>query len=88
MEISLTPEQQAFLQEKLDSGRYGSVSEVVGEALRLLEDEEELRARELAQFREEMQRRLDSLDRGEGIPGKEVEAYFREKAAIRRRQAA
>ena len=35
--VSLTPELQAFITRKVSSGRYGSASEVVREALRLLE---------------------------------------------------
>ncbi len=36
MNVSLTPELDKFVAEKVDSGRYTSASEVVREALRLL----------------------------------------------------
>ena len=40
MNVSLTPELERFVQEKVHSGRYISASEVVREALRLLRSEE------------------------------------------------
>lgn len=40
MNVSLTPELEAFVHRKVESGRYTSASEVVREGLRLLEDEE------------------------------------------------
>jgi antitoxin ParD1/3/4 len=38
MNVSLTPELEQLVQEKVKSGRYLSASEVVREALRLLEE--------------------------------------------------
>lgn len=40
MNVSLTPELERFVAEKVASGRYRSASEVVRAALRLLEREE------------------------------------------------
>lgn len=44
MNISLTPELQAYITSKVQSGRYKSVSEVVREGLRLLEEQDQLKA--------------------------------------------
>jgi len=55
MNVSLTPELERFVQEKVHSGRYASASEVVREALRLLEEHEKVRAVQLAEFREEIE---------------------------------
>src|SRR6266852_947358 len=66
MNVSLTPELENFVQAKVKSGRYNSASEVVREALRLLEDHETARAAQLEEFRSEIDRRVASLDRGEG----------------------
>lgn len=41
MNVSLTPELEALINEKVASGRYTSASEVVREALRLMEAREE-----------------------------------------------
>jgi antitoxin ParD1/3/4 len=37
---ALTPAEQAFVEDLIGSGRYGSVDEVVSEALRLLQEHE------------------------------------------------
>ncbi len=42
--VSLTPENEAFITERVASGRFGSASEVIRAALRLLEDDERRRA--------------------------------------------
>jgi antitoxin ParD1/3/4 len=41
--VSLTPENEAFITERVASGRFSSASEVVRAALRLLADEERRR---------------------------------------------
>ncbi|MDY6806132.1 MAG: type II toxin-antitoxin system ParD family antitoxin [Cyanobacteriota bacterium] len=38
--ITLTPEQEQFLQDKLKSGKYNNPQEVISEALKLLEKED------------------------------------------------
>jgi antitoxin ParD1/3/4 len=58
MNVSLTPELEEFVRTKVESGRYNSASEVVREALRLLEEHESARAAQLAQFNQELGRRL------------------------------
>ena len=75
MNVSLTPELEKFVNAKVDSGRYNSASEVVREALRLLEEHEHVRATQQAEFNRELGRRLDSLDKGEGAdPGRDSHA--------------
>lgn len=69
MNVSLTPQLERYVQEKVQSGRYNSASEVVREALRLMEDHERIRAEQLREFRTELDRRLMEADRGEGVDG-------------------
>jgi antitoxin ParD1/3/4 len=88
MNVSLTPELERFVQEKVHSGRYTSASEVVREALRLLEEHEKVRAAQLAEFREESARRLASLERGEGIDGATALAQLRQRSHDRRQSPA
>lgn len=42
MNVSLTPELEKLVHDKVKSGRYNSASEVVRESLRLLQDHDEL----------------------------------------------
>ena len=42
MNVSLTPQLEAMIRERVESGRYNNASEVVREALRLLEEREQL----------------------------------------------
>lgn len=84
MNVSLTPELENFVQSKVTAGRYASASEVVREALRLLEDQDKARSAQLTEFRAEADRRLASLDRGEGIDGESVFAEIRQKSTSRR----
>jgi antitoxin ParD1/3/4 len=86
MNVSLTPELENFVQAKVKSGRYNSASEVIREALRLLDDHEKARAGQLKEFRSEIDRRLASLDRGEGIEGEKVFARLRQKSEKRRKK--
>src|SRR5882762_1862147 len=71
MNVSLTPQLEKFVNTKVKSGRYNSASEVVREALRLLEEHDRFRVQRLAEFRIAMDGRLASLDRGEGVDGAE-----------------
>jgi len=86
MNVSLTPELEQFLQTKVQTGRYNSASEVVREALRLLEQHETARAAQLAEFNEELGRRLASLDRGESVDPAKVRTHLQRKSEERRKQ--
>jgi antitoxin ParD1/3/4 len=54
MNINLTPELEELVREKVASGRYGSASEVVREALRLMEEKDRLFGAKLEQLRREI----------------------------------
>jgi len=47
MEVTLTGDMEAFIQEKVRSGRYVDASDVVRDALRTLEQKEEFESPEL-----------------------------------------
>ena len=80
MNVSLTPQLEEFVNAKVDSGRYTSASEVVREALRLLEEHELSRAEQLEAFNKELARRLESLDRGERVDPEVVREHLRQKS--------
>lgn len=86
MNVSLTPELERRIAEKIDSGLYTSASEVVREGLRLLFETEELRERRLGQLRADIRRGLDQLDRGEDIPGEKLLAEVTERLEARRKR--
>jgi antitoxin ParD1/3/4 len=70
--VSLTPELEAMVQERVRAGRYTSASEVVREALRLLAHRDEFRQARLAEIRGKADEGLRSLDGGEGRDGDAV----------------
>lgn len=84
MNVSLTPELEAFVADKVQSGRYTSASEVVREALRLLEEHERVRAAQLAELQAELDRRVAALDRGEHADPAAVRAELRARSQSRR----
>ena len=88
MNVSLTPELEQFVQSKVENGRYNSASEVVREALRLLEEHEKMRSTQLAEFNKELGRRLASLDRGESVDPASARARLRRKSLDKRQRRA
>jgi antitoxin ParD1/3/4 len=86
MNVSLTPELEAFVAHKVRSGRYTSASEVVREALRLLEEQD--RARDLTALHQELDRRLEALDRGEHVSPEAVRRDLQGRSQARRARRA
>jgi antitoxin ParD1/3/4 len=84
--VSLTPELEKFVSAKVDSGRYTSASEVVREALRLLEEHDFARATQLAELNQELGRRLAALDRGEAVDPVAARARLQRKSEQRRKR--
>lgn len=60
MNISLTPHLEDWVKNKVESGLYNSASEVMREALRLLEERDQLRDLRLEELRREIQKGIDS----------------------------
>ena len=65
MNVSLTPQLEDLIKKKVESGLYGSASEVIREALRLLDERDRLHTMRLEQLRAEIKKGLDS---GEPTP--------------------
>ena len=86
MNVSLTADLEKFVNGKVKSGRYNSASEVVREALRLLEQHEQARNVQLSEFNQELGRRLASLDRGEHVDPAKTRARLQRKSEERRKQ--
>jgi len=86
--ISITPELDKFLQSRVESGRYQTTSEVVREALRLLERHEQERDESFHQLKAKLQTGAGQAERGELIDGDEVFGELREMIEERRRAKA
>jgi antitoxin ParD1/3/4 len=68
MNVSLTPELERLIHNKVETGLYLSASEVVREALRLLEERDKLQAMRFEEVRREIQIGIDQAARGEVAP--------------------
>ena len=84
MNVSLTPELEAFVERAVTSGRYGTASEAVREGLRLLEERE---AAFLA-LRLEIQRGMDSPVAGDLDPSFAAAVKQRGRERLRQLRAA
>ncbi len=76
MNITLSPRLENMVREKVESGMYSSASEVVCEALRLLEDLDNMLQIKLDMLREQIKRGCES---GPGRPWEEVFAEMLKK---------
>ena len=76
--ISLTPTLEAFLHDQVESGQYQTTSEVVREALRLLQHQKREREAALMQLRSKLHRGADQSKRGELLDGEQVFEELRE----------
>jgi antitoxin ParD1/3/4 len=81
MNVSLTPELEEIVAARVSSGRYASASEVIREALRLLEERDQLN-----QLRKDVRLGLEQLDQGRHRPF-DVKAVERIKRQGRKRAA-
>ena len=68
MNVNLSPHLEAMVKAKVASGLYTSASEVVREALRLMEQQDQLRSLQLQQLRSDIQEGLASGPPSPGAP--------------------
>lgn len=74
MNVSVGPKWEAFVAEAVESGRYGSASEIVREGLRLVEEREA----KLAALRAKINA---AIEEGGSITDDELELRLEERAA-------
>ena len=76
--ISLTPEQDAFIKEAVKSGEYQNASEAVRDALRVLQQRRREDALKLEALRRQIDAGIDALARGEftEIDDTDLDTYF------------
>jgi antitoxin ParD1/3/4 len=64
MNVSLTPELETLVAEKVKSGDYNSASEVIREALRLLKEQDELKRIRREELRREVMKGVEEIRAG------------------------
>lgn len=65
MQVSLTEQQEEWVQSLISSGRFANTSEVLNHAMRLLQDEAETWQAQLAALRAAVKQGADEIERGE-----------------------
>lgn len=79
MNISLTPELELYIQEKVTSGLYTSASEVVRESLRLMHTYDDLQKQRIGQLNQAITLGLDQLKSGQKVSSTESYQRLRNK---------
>jgi antitoxin ParD1/3/4 len=72
MNVHLTPELEQIVHSKVESGNYSSASEVVREALRLMNERDQLKAIQREEFQKKISAGLESARTGRLLDGEEV----------------
>lgn len=84
--VVLTEQQEIFVGQLVETGRYQNASEVLRDGLRLLEDRVKRREAELADISAGVIAGFDQIERGEFAEGSGEEAIERAfKRAVRKR---
>ncbi len=76
MNVSLTPELETLVNEKVKSGDYNSASEVVREALRLLKEQDELRSIRREEVRREVMKGVEDYLANKGCDTRLIQDYL------------
>jgi antitoxin ParD1/3/4 len=81
--ISLTPEQDAFIDEMLEAGEYRDASEAMRDAVRALQQRRAVDALKLERLRAAIQQGVAALERGEftEVDDEHLDDYLDELAA-------
>jgi antitoxin ParD1/3/4 len=88
LNVSLTPELEQLVHLKVQTGRYTSASEVVREALRLMEERDQVQALNKDAIRNKIAAGMASLRAGKGADGDAFLASMdTELAELERREA-
>ncbi len=83
MNVNLTPELEALVVAKVQSGLYNNQSEVVREALRLFAEQDRIREAHLEGLRAALAEGLEQADRGELLDGEAVVSELRDSLRAR-----
>ena len=81
MTIELTPEGEALIRKRLNSGVFQDIGEVIYRALESQDAEEEWLALHQRDGSEKLDQAIAEFDRGEGIPASQVRERLQEMKA-------
>lgn len=84
LNVSLTPELERFVQQRVATGRYQTASEVVREGLRLLEVQEQRREATLDNIKSKLKHGSEQADRGELV---DPNRLLKKIAGLKKRRA-
>lgn len=70
MNVSLTPELEKYVHDKVSGGLYTSASEVIRESLRIMHSYEELQQKRIAELNDAITIGMKQLQSGKKIEGK------------------
>jgi len=76
MTIQLKPEQEHRIAEALRSGAYSSMDDVIDRALEVLHEQDEWLTANRQANDAKIRTGIEELDRGEGVPEDELDAYL------------
>ena len=68
MNVSLKPELERFVQERVKAGQFESPEDAINTALMALREQETLTPEDVAELRREIAIGIEQLDRGESAP--------------------
>ena len=87
LNVSLTPELNSFVQQRVAMGRYQTASEVIREGLRLLEHQENNREATFQALKLKLQRGAAQADRGEFVDPDEVLSTIKDRKKQRAKKS-
>lgn len=79
MTVTLTPEQEKFVNEQLKSGYFHSANDVVAEGLGIFQAQEEFIHTHTLELREKMDNAKEQIRQGQVVDGREAIQNLREE---------
>ena len=86
MNVSVGSELERFVNGKVDSGDYGTATEVVRAALRLLREQDAEREARLQALRRDVREGFAQLEKGEATSGRKAFAQVRGRSKTTKRK--
>jgi predicted transcriptional regulator len=76
MALQLSPQQENRVEEALRSGAYRTPGDVIDRAIEVLHEQDEFLVANRQSISAKIERGMDEIERGEGIPEDELESYL------------